>query len=82
MDAKSPLKQYLLRKAKEESAALSSKSETSGSVSDTNDLDEWKLTEGFWVKSKTTGRLFPPDFIPNSDIDCVLIDGEWFDRSE
>lgn len=41
-----------------------------------------KLVEGIWFKSKTTGELFAHDKITTSDIDCVLIDGAWFDRSE
>ncbi len=53
----------------------------SGSVKN-DDNQDWMLEKGFWVKSKTTGRLYAPKHIPDSDVDSVIINGIWFDRSE
>ena len=60
--------------------APSCSSQFSGSVSDDN--EDYKLEEGVWFKSKTTGRLFAHGHIPQCDIDCIIIDGVRFDRSE
>jgi len=60
---------------------LSDSSPVAGSVSDDENQD-WMLETGLWVKSKTTGRLYAPKHIPDSDIDCIIVDGAWFERSE
>ena len=59
----------------------SDSSQVAGSVSDDENQD-WMLETGLWVKSKTTGRLYAPKHIPDSDIDCIIVDGVWFERSE
>ena len=60
---------------------ISDSSQVAGSVSDDENQD-WMLETGLWVKSKTTGRLYAPKHIPDSDIDCIIVDGVWFERSE
>ena len=60
---------------------VSDSSQISGSVSDDENQD-WMLETGLWVKSKTTGRLYAPKHIHDSDIDCIIVDGVWFERSE
>lgn len=51
---------------------------TDGGCSGTADSD---INDGVWFKSSLTGALYR-NHRATGDIDCILVDGVWYDRSD
>jgi hypothetical protein len=60
----------------EQPATAPVESQATGSV-----LSDDKMNEGVWFKSSVSGGLYR-NHEAAGDIDCILVDGVWFDRSE